>query len=136
MIAPFDKMVDKQIRSLFEYEVVHRKANNFGIFGGILTLLRIKWFWAISYWYGARQKDGIERFLFSKKYARIYNTFAMFDNRLQEKYDKYKAQKEQEPDDTDNDVPSDPEAGAAALGGTRPRTDGQNNREDTISVQT
>ena len=33
LIAQFDRMVDRQIRSLIEYEIIHRKASNFGTMG-------------------------------------------------------------------------------------------------------
>jgi zona occludens toxin len=79
IISPFDKMIDKQIRALFEYEVVHRKVNNFGFIGGILSLLHIKWFWAIHYWYGAKQKMGVERFTSRRKYTSIYSSMKKAD---------------------------------------------------------
>ena len=33
LIAQFDEMVDRQIRSLIEYNCIHRKVSNFGIVG-------------------------------------------------------------------------------------------------------
>lgn len=78
LISPFDKMIDRQIRSLFEYHVVHRKVNNFGVIGLLLSLVRIRLFFAISYWSGTKQKCGVERFMASKRYTRIYNTFQRF----------------------------------------------------------
>ena len=38
LVAQFDRMIDRQIRSLIEYEFIHRKASNFGLIG---TLTRI-----------------------------------------------------------------------------------------------
>ena len=78
MISPYDKMIDKQIRALFEYEVKHRKANNFGFIGLLLSLFHMPVFFAINYWYGVKTKNGVETFLASRKYTRIYNTFQRF----------------------------------------------------------
>jgi len=84
IITPFDKMIDKQIRSLFEYEVVHRKANNFGFIGVMLSLIGIKMFFAITYWYGIRQKCGTETVKAKKRYTRIYESMAKADKHSQE----------------------------------------------------
>lgn len=78
LISPYDKMIDKQIRALFEYEVVHRKANNFGFIGVLLSLFRLPLFFAITYWYGIKVKCGVEQFVCARKYTRIYNTFQRF----------------------------------------------------------
>lgn len=78
IISPFDKMIDKQIRSLFEYEVIHRKANNFGFIGFLLSLFRLKVFFAITYWYGVKTKCGLESVFALKKYTSIYNTLQRF----------------------------------------------------------
>ena len=78
LISPYDKMIDKQIRALFEYEVKHRKANNFGFIGLLLSLFRVPVFFAISYWYGVKTKCGVETFIASRKYGNIYNTFQRF----------------------------------------------------------
>ena len=58
MISQFDRLVDRQIRSLFEYEVKHRKANNFKI----LNMLPIKLFVAVTVWYGIKEKINAEFF--------------------------------------------------------------------------
>ena len=39
LVAQFDRMVDRQIRSLIEYEVIHRKVKNYGTWGQIFNLL-------------------------------------------------------------------------------------------------
>ena len=31
LISQFDRMIDRQIRSLIEYEIIHRKVSNFGV---------------------------------------------------------------------------------------------------------
>ena len=42
LIAQFDRMIDRQIRSLIEYEFIHRKVSNFGWFGKICLLSRLE----------------------------------------------------------------------------------------------
>lgn len=76
LVSQFDKLVDRQIRALFEYDVVHRKANNFGV--GVL--IPVKTFVAVSNWYGNKKRIGCEFFIYKKKYGNLYNTFADFKN--------------------------------------------------------
>lgn len=79
LIAQNDRLIDRQIRSFVEYDVKHRKANNYGGVGVIFTVLRLKLFAAVTYWYGVREKCGVEFFTYKKSYSKIYDTFAMFD---------------------------------------------------------
>lgn len=39
LISQYDRMLDRQIRAMIEYEWVHRKVGNFGLKGWILSLL-------------------------------------------------------------------------------------------------
>lgn len=80
LICQFDQMVDKQIRSIVEYEYKHRKFANFGSWGFILNLLfGGKTHAAIKYWYPIQQKIGSEIFHAKKKYYSIYDTFGDFE---------------------------------------------------------
>lgn len=80
LIAQFDRMLDRQIRSLIEYEVIHRKVNNYGWFGKILGLLSGgALFAAVKMWYPMKERVGAEFFLARKKYYSLYDTFKMFD---------------------------------------------------------
>ena len=86
MISQFDRLIDAQVRCLFEYDVIHRKANNFFgdnpftmILSLLFGLLRLKMFVAVTYWYGIRQKLGARFFLFNKKYAKIYDSYKYFE---------------------------------------------------------
>lgn len=80
MVAQFDRMIDKQIRSLFEYEVVHRKLSNFGWKGKLLSIWTLnRLFVAVKIWYPLKERVGSEYFLYSKKYASLYDTRALFD---------------------------------------------------------
>lgn len=79
LIAQFDRMLDRQIRSLIEYEWVHRKVSNFGINGKLMSLLFFgKLFVTVKVWYPMKEKVGSEFFVARKKYYRIYDTFALF----------------------------------------------------------
>lgn len=79
LIAQFDRMLDRQIRSLIEYEWVHRKVSNFGTPGKIMSAFCMgKLFVAVKVWYPLKEKVGSEFFTYKKKYSGIYDTFAMF----------------------------------------------------------
>ena len=82
MVAQFDRMLDRQIRALFEYEYIHRKMSNFGAQGKIIALLcGGELFVAVKRWYPLKERLGVEYFRKSKKYLRIYDTFALLDVR-------------------------------------------------------
>lgn len=75
LISQFDRLVDRQIRSLFETEYKHRKINNFKIG----QLLPVSTFIAVEYWYGVKEKIGSSVFLYKKKYGKMYDTFKNFE---------------------------------------------------------
>lgn len=84
LIAQFDRMIDKQIRSLIEYEVIHRKVKNYGLFGYIINLLcGGGLFVAVTVWYPMKEKTGAEFFKASKKLFRIYDTYSTFNKTLE-----------------------------------------------------
>lgn len=81
LITQADRMIDKQIRSLVETEVKHRKLNNYGFGGMILSLLTLgkTWFIAIDYWYGGNKlKLGSQVFSYDKKYEKVYDSYRLF----------------------------------------------------------
>lgn len=73
LIAQFDRMIDRQIRCLVEYEVAHLKVNNY------FRILPFSAFLAVHRWYGQRMKISSEIILYRKGIAKLYDTFAMFD---------------------------------------------------------
>lgn len=73
LVSQFDRLVDRQIRCLFEYEVKHRKINNFGI--GMF--FPFKTFIAVTVWYGLHEKISSEFFIYHKKFGKLYDTFSM-----------------------------------------------------------
>lgn len=80
LVAQFDRMIDRQIRSLIEYEIVHRKVSNFGPKGILLTALMggRKLFVRVKVWYPMQEKTGSNFFHAQRKYYRLYNTYNNF----------------------------------------------------------
>ncbi len=81
LITQQDRMIDKQIRGLIETEVKHRKLNNYGLGGNILSLLTLgrTWFIAIEYWYGGNKlKLGYETFAYNKRFEQVYDSYRLF----------------------------------------------------------
>lgn len=88
LVSQFDRLIDRQIRSLVEYEYKHRKINNFKAFGAILGLLSGgSLFCYVIYWYGVSERIGCQFFRGKRKYYELYNSYKLFDggNAPQEK---------------------------------------------------
>lgn len=81
LVAQFDQMLDKQVRSLIEYELIHRKVSNYGVRGWFLMAIMCapSLFCYVTVWYPMKQKISSEFFRYSRKYGRMYDTFALFD---------------------------------------------------------
>lgn len=82
LCAQFDRMLDRQVRGLIEYEYIHRKVNNMGWRGvlfGCLLLSPVGLFVKVKVWYPMKEKVGSEFFRCRKKYYSIYDTFALLD---------------------------------------------------------
>lgn len=75
LISQTDRQIDRQIRSLFEYEVKHRKVNNFKIG----RLLPVPTFAAITYWYGLNERLGVEFFTYRRKWSKFYDSYGTFE---------------------------------------------------------
>lgn len=81
LVAQFDRMVDRQIRSLIEYEIIHRKASNFGTFGVLFSMFSGgNLFVAITMWYPLKEKIESTFFKANKKYYSLYDTYNTFDS--------------------------------------------------------
>ena len=79
-IAQFDRMIDRQIRSLIEYEYIHRKLGNFGAKGKIMTLLALgEVFVCVKRFYSLNERIGVEMFRARKSVYRLYDSYATFD---------------------------------------------------------
>lgn len=82
LITQFDEMLDKQVRALVEYEFLHRKLNNFKLFGSLLALLAGgSLFLCIQKWYCNNQQVSVSYFRGCKKYYDLYNTSKLFSLR-------------------------------------------------------
>ena len=83
LIAQFDRMIDRQIRSLIEYEYVHRKVKNFGKWGFFFNLISGgNLFVCVEVWYPMKERIGSEFFKGHKRYFELYNTYNTFDSTL------------------------------------------------------
>lgn len=81
LVAQFDRMLDRQIRSLLEYEYIHRKVSNFGVMGWLLSIWTLgRLFCAVKMWYPLREKVSAEWFVARKKYYSLYDTYKHFDD--------------------------------------------------------
>lgn len=80
LIAQFDRMIDRQIRSLIEYEYVHRKVSNAGLPGKLMSLLFFgSLFVQVKRWYPMKERLSAEYFAAKKKYYRLYDTYKLFE---------------------------------------------------------
>lgn len=75
LIVQDNRMLDRQIRSLAEYEVQHKKMNGWGL----LSLLPITIFAGVKFWNGIRNVRGsLEMTIYNKALADRYDTKALF----------------------------------------------------------
>lgn len=74
LIAQFDRMIDRQIRCLIEYEIAHLKVNNY------FRIIPITTFLAVQRWYGQKLKIDVEYIFYRKSVAMYYDTMALFNN--------------------------------------------------------
>lgn len=72
LIAQNDRMLDRQIRCLIEYEISHMKMSNY------FRFLPITVFLAVNHWYGQRMKLAHEMIIYRKKIAALYDTYMTF----------------------------------------------------------
>ena len=81
LVAQNDRMLDRQVRSLIEYEEVHRKVSNFGLFGAFLKFIcRQEVFFAVRRWYPIKERVDLYPFVARKRYYRLYDTRITFDS--------------------------------------------------------
>lgn len=80
LVCQHHEMIDKQIRSLVEYEVSHRKVNNVGLFGKCVSFIFLGHpvVCAVTRWYGQKMRLGAEWLLGTRKYYRLYDTLKLF----------------------------------------------------------
>lgn len=79
LVAQNDRMIDRQIRALIEYECIHRKVGNAGKAGKILNLvsgggLHV----CVKVWYPLHEKVGSEFFRAKKSLFRLFDSYTRF----------------------------------------------------------
>jgi len=80
LISQFDRMLDRQIRGLVEYDIVHRKISNAGKFGAFLGFMSGgSLFVSIKFWYPVHEKVSSEFFLGNKKLYALYDSYNSFE---------------------------------------------------------
>lgn len=81
IVCQFHEMLDKQIRTLVEYEVSHRKVNNVGWVGMLIgaACLGHTVCVAVTKWYGQRMRLSSEWFIGTRKYYEMYNSYKVFE---------------------------------------------------------
>lgn len=80
LAAQFDRMLDRQIRSLIEYEVIHRKVSRFGYIGffvGLLTGNNL--YIAVKLWYPIKERVESVLFVGNKRLFALYDSYNHFD---------------------------------------------------------
>lgn len=80
LVTQVDIMMDKQVRSIVEYEYKHRKVANMGWRGWFLSALMFTphMFVAVKMWYGMKERLGAEFFRYNRTYGAIYDTYTDF----------------------------------------------------------
>lgn len=80
LITQICKMLDNQLRGLLEYEIIHRKASNFGIRGFLLSLAfgTFTLILAVRVWSVMRERIDCQVFRYSRRIARMYDTARIY----------------------------------------------------------
>jgi len=78
LIAQNDKMLDKQIRGLIEYDIKHRSLSNFNFITLLISKLFGGLFFCVSYWYPVHLCNQKSIIRFNRSKARCYDTMALF----------------------------------------------------------
>ena len=85
LVAQFDRMLDRQIRSLIEYEYIHRKVSNFGTFGKVISLFALgQVFVSVKMWYPLKQKVDSEFFRAERRYYQLDDSYTLFGGDAQD----------------------------------------------------
>lgn len=84
LVAQFDRMLDRQIRSLIEYEQIHRKVSRFGYIGFFVGLFtHDNLYVAVKRWYPIKQHVESNFFVGSSLVFQIYDSYNHFDTPCQ-----------------------------------------------------
>lgn len=81
MVAHNDKMIDRQIRALIEYDIKHIKINN-----GFFAFLPFTSFLTVEKWYGQNIKLGNQCLVYRPKIANLYDSYKIFDGAIDDDF--------------------------------------------------
>lgn len=80
LVAQFDRMLDRQVRCLLEYEYIHRKVSNAGKIGAVIGfLMRGNLFVWVKRWYPIHERVDGSFFLGGKRLYSIYDSYNHFN---------------------------------------------------------
>lgn len=79
LIAQNDRMLDRQIRGLLEYDIKHRALKNMNLAMSLASFIFQGIFHCVEYWYPCRLKVNTNLCRFNIKKARCYDTMALFN---------------------------------------------------------
>ena len=79
LIAQQDRMLDRQIRGLLEYDMKHRALKNWNLAMAIVSLIFRGLFHCVEYWYPCKIKTATHLKRFNKRIADCYDTMALFN---------------------------------------------------------
>ena len=77
LISQNDRMLDRQIRSLIEFNFIHRKYSQFGFAGKIFAFFTGQ-FVVVKIWYPLKEKVSAYFFRGSKKLYNFYDSYQLF----------------------------------------------------------
>lgn len=77
-ICQMDRMIDKQIRGLVEYEVKHLKANNAKMLK-FLSAFKVTMFLYVNKWYQTKMKGNVSISFYRSRIADRYDTMKIFN---------------------------------------------------------
>lgn len=80
LVCQYHEMLDKQVRTIVEYEVSHRKVNNVGMFGALVGICTLGHpvVVAVTKWYGQKMRLSSEWMIGTSKYYKLYDTYKIF----------------------------------------------------------
>lgn len=78
LIAQNDRMLDRQIRGLLEYDMKHRALKNWNLTFALISMACKGLFHCVEYWYPCKLKTSTQLCRFNKRVASCYDTMALF----------------------------------------------------------
>lgn len=85
IISQMERLIDRQIRGCFEFEVNHKKMMHYKTLGAFLSMpFRGNLFIAVTHWYGIKGRDsvtGSKWFFGRKRLYNLYNSYKIFEGR-------------------------------------------------------